>query len=264
MYHTGAYIAGSSALHRVDARIKLAAVFVFSIGILAVKPLTVMSIGLVLFLLVLLGRINLRTLGQAVRPLLFFIGLIFIVHALFTPGESLFTLPYIGLSLSAEGMRQGFFVSARFLCLLVAAVLLTMTTEPSRIVAAVRFYMQPLKLLRVPTDNIAVMIMLSLRLMPVLIAEKERIESARIARGYDVRRWGFSHHIKSFLQLTTRILWSVLKRADELATAMSARNYQLGPRTSGVELKLAAPDFIALSCLVIFFVIFIALNRCFG
>jgi energy-coupling factor transporter transmembrane protein EcfT len=54
------------------------------------------------------------------------------------------------------------------------------------------------------------------------------------------------------LQLTTRILWSVFKRADELAVAMEARNYQLGPRTSGVELKLATTDFIALSFLVIF------------
>ena len=264
MYHTGSYIACVSVLHRLDARIKLASVIGLSIIILAVKPLTAMFIGLVLFLLVLICRISLRTIGHAVRPLLFFIGLIFIVHALFTEGDSLFTLPYIGLSLSGEGMRQGFFVSSRFLCLIVAAVLLTMTTQPSRIIAAVRFYLQPLKLLRIPIDNIAVMIMLALRLMPVLLAEKERIETARIARGYNVRRLGFSLHVKSFLQLTTRILWSVFKRADELAVAMEARNYQLGPRTSGVELKLATTDFIALSFLVIFFVIFIALNCCFG
>jgi energy-coupling factor transporter transmembrane protein EcfT len=264
MYHTGSYIADVSVLHRLDARIKLASVVGLSIIVLAVKPLTAMFIGLALFLLVLICRISLLTIGHAVRPLLFFIGLIFIVHALFTEGDSLFTLPYIGLSLSGEGMLQGFFVSWRFLCLIVAAVLLTMTTQPSRIIAAVRFYLQPLKLVRVPIDNIAVMIMLALRLMPVLLAEKERIEIARVARGYDVRRLGFSLHVQSFLSLATRILWSVFKRADELAAAMEARNYQLGPRTSGVELRLATTDFIALSFLVIFFVIFIALNCCFG
>jgi energy-coupling factor transport system permease protein len=121
-----------------------------------------------------------------------------------------------------------------------------------------------MKLLHVPIDNIAVMIMLALRLMPVFLAEKERIEIARMARGYDVRRSAFSLHIRSFLSLATQILWSVFKRADELAAAMEARNYQLGPRTSSVELKFATIDFIALSFLVIFFVIFVALNRCFG
>jgi energy-coupling factor transport system permease protein len=264
MYHTGSYIADGSILHRLDARIKLASVVGLSIIVLTGKPLSVIFFGVSLLLLVLICRISLQIVGQAVRPLFFFIGLIFVVHALFTEGDSLFTLPYIGLSLSLEGMRQGFFVSGRFLCLVVAAVLLTITTQPSRIVAALRFYLQPLKLLRVPTDNIAVMVMLALRLMPVLLAEKERIEIARMARGYDVRKLTVYLRIRSFLQLTTRILWSALKQADELAEAMEARNYQPGPRTSVVELKLTTFDFVALSFLVIFLVIFIALNSSFG
>jgi energy-coupling factor transport system permease protein len=131
-------------------------------------------------------------------------------------------------------------------------------------IAAIKFFLHPLKWLRVPVDNIAVMIMLALRLMPVLLAEKDRIEIARKARGYNVRSLGFILHIRAFLSLATRILLSVFKRADELAAAMEARNYQLAPRTSFVELNLAKTDFIVLFFIGIFIVIFIALNFCFG
>ena len=264
MYHTGSYIAGRSLLHHIDPRIKLACVVGLSIIILSVKPWPSLFIGLALFLLVFIGGINLRTIGQALQPLLFFIVLIFLVHVLFTEGDSLFIVPYIGLSLSCAGLAQGFFVSWKFLCLIVVAVLLTMTTEPSRMIAAVKFFLHPLKWLRVPVDNIAVMIMLALRLMPVLLAEKDRIEIARKARGYNVRRLGYILHIRAFLPLVTRILLSVFKRADELAAAMEARNYQLAPRTSFVELRLAHIDFIVLFFIGIFIVIFIALNFCFG
>lgn len=264
MYHTGTYITDSSLLHRLDPRIKLASVVGLSFIILAAKPLVSMLVGLTLFLLGFICGISLRTIGQALRPLLYFIVLIFLVHVLFTEGNSLFKIPYIGLSLSSVGLAQGFFVSWRFLCLIVTAVLLTVTTQPSRIIAAIKFFLQPLKLLRIPVDNIAVMIMLALRLMPLLLAERERIEIARKARGYNVDSTGFFLRIKAFLSLTTRILLGVFKRADELAVAMEARNYQLAPRTSFIELKLATGDFFALFFLGIFLVIFMALNFSFG
>jgi energy-coupling factor transport system permease protein len=264
MYHTGSYITGESFLHHVDSRIKLGFVVGLSFIVLLSTPMTSLFTGLILFLLILLGHISLRVIGQALRPLLFFIVLIFFVHAFFTPGDPLFVIPYIGLSISGTGLVQGFFVCWKFFCLIVTAVLLTMTTPPSQIIAAVKFFLHPLKLLRVPVDNIAVMIMLALRLMPVLIAEKDRIEIARSARAYNPHRLRFIHHIRAFLSLATRILLSVFQRADELAAAMEARNYQLAPRTSFVELRMVRTDYIVLFILGIFLVIFVALNFCFG
>ena len=264
MYNAGSYIAGMSLLHRIDSRIKFAFVVGLSIIILTVKPLTSVLIGLALLLLVSICGISLRTIGQALKPLFFFIVLIFIVHAFFTEGDSLFTIPYVGLSLSCAGLKEGFFVSWRFLCLIVAAVLLTMTTQPSQMIAAIKFFLHPLKLLRVPVDNIAVMIMLALRLMPVLLAQKDRIEIARRARGYNIRKLSIISHIRAFISLATSILLSVFARADELAVAMEARNYQLAPRTSFVELRLTNADFIVLFFLGISIIIFIALNFRFG
>jgi energy-coupling factor transport system permease protein len=121
-----------------------------------------------------------------------------------------------------------------------------------------------LKLLRVPVDDVAVMIMLALRLMPILLTEKEKVETAQKARGYNLRQSGFVIRIKAFLSLTLTIFTGVFRRADELAMAMEARNYQRGERTSLVELKLNSSDYLVLLFLGVFLFIFVALNSHFG
>jgi energy-coupling factor transporter transmembrane protein EcfT len=264
MYHTGSFIKGQSLVYNLDPRIKLAATVCLSVFILWVKPLAAVVIGIVLLCAALVSGIRLRTIGQAIKPLLFFIVLIFLVHAVFNEGEALIKIPFLGLSLSYAGLQQGFFVVWRFLCLIIAAILLTLTTTPSQMIAAIKYFLKPLKKLRVPVDDIAVMIMLALRLMPILLTEKERVETAQKARGYNLRRSGFIVRIKAFLSLTLAVLTGVFRRADELALAMEARGYQRGARTSLVELKLAFSDYLVLIFLGVFLVIFVALNSHFG
>jgi len=264
MYHTGAFIKGQSLIYNLDPRIKLAATICLSIFILWVKPLLAFVVGIALFCAVFASGIHLRTIGQALKPLLFFIALIFLVHALFNEGEALIEIPFFGLSLSYSGLQQGFIVVWRFLCLLVAAILLTLTTAPSQMIAAIKYFLRPLKLLHVPVDDIAVMIMLALRLMPILLTEKERVEIAQKARGYNLRQSGLIMRIKAFLSLVSIVLSGVFRRADELALAMEGRNYRRGERTSLVELRLTSSDYFVLTFLGISSVIFIALNCCFG
>jgi len=150
------------------------------------------------------------------------------------------------------------------LCLIIAAIILTLTTAPSQMIAAIKSFLRPFKLLRVPVDDIAIMIMLALRLMPILLTEKERVEIAQKARGYNLRQSSFIIRIKAFLSLTITVLLGVFRRADELALAMEARNYQSGERTSLVELKLSSSDYLVLIFLGFFLVIFVALNSYFG
>jgi energy-coupling factor transport system permease protein len=264
MYHTGSFIKGQSLIYNLDPRIKLAATVCLSVFILWVKPLIAFVIGIALFYAVFASGIRLRTIGQALKPLLFFIVLIFLVHALFNEGEALIKIPFFGVSLSYTGLQQGFFVVWRFLCLIIAAILLTLTTTPSQMIVAIKYFLRPLKILHVPVDDIAVMIMLALRLMPILLTEKERIEAAQKARGYNLRRSGFIIRIKAFLSLASVVLSGVFRRADELALAMEGRNYRRGERTSLVELRLTFPDYFVLTFLGISSVIFIALIYCFG
>lgn len=257
MYRTGSFIKGQSLIYNLDPRLKLAATIFLSIFILWVKPPVALVMGIALFCAALASGISLRTIGEALKPLLYFIALIFLVHVLFDEGKN---TPFFGISFPLAGLQQGFFVIWRFLCLIVAAVLLTMTTAPSQMIAAIKYFLKPLKKLRVPVDDIAVMIMLALKLMPIMLAQKERIEIAQKARGYNLYRSGFIMRIKAFLSLTLNILLSVFKHADELALAMDARNYQRGDRSSFVELKLTPYDYLVIIILGISLVIFTFLN----
>ncbi|MCE5210090.1 MAG: energy-coupling factor transporter transmembrane protein EcfT [Deltaproteobacteria bacterium] len=264
MYRTGVFVKGDSFLYNLDPRLKLAVTVLFSLFILWVNPQVALITGIVLLCLAPAGGIKLRTIGQAVKPLLFFIVLIFLVHLIFDKGESLVEIPFPGFSFSREGLQQGFLVVWRFLCLIVMAVLLTMTTPPSQMIAAIKYFLKPLKVLRVPVDDVAVMMMLALRLMPILLTEKERIDVARKARGYDLKRSGYIPRLKAFLSLTLTILLGVFRRADEIALAMESRSYRRGERSSFVELKLTPSDYLALIFSGVLIIIFVALNSHFG
>jgi energy-coupling factor transport system permease protein len=231
-----------------------------------VNPMISFVTGIALLFIALASGISLRTIWLALKPLLFFVVLIFLVHIFFNENEGKMAAKnyFFGLSPSIEGLKQGFFVVWRFLSLIVAAVLLTMTTAPSQIITAIKYFLKPLKKLRVPTDDIAVMIMLALRLMPILLMEKERIDSAWRARGFNPHGSGFVVGIKSFLSLTSKVLIGVFRRADELALAMEARNYHRGERSSFVELNFAHIDYLVVIFLIFFLIIFVALNSYFG
>ena len=254
MYRAGIFISGQTFVHRLDARLKLAVVVFLSVLILWVKPLAVFFLGGGLFCAVLASKTSLRTLGQAIQPLLFFIILIFLAHAFFSESNSSF--PWISMS----GIREGFIVAGRFLCLIAAAVLLTMTTAPAQIIAALKYFLRPLKRLRAPVDDVAVMITLALRMMPALLAQKEKIETAQLARGYDRRRASLRNRVRTFLSLVTAVLLGILRRADELALAMEARNYTRGERSSAAVLAMKPADYRAGFIFVVLLLIFMALN----
>ena len=266
MYHTGSFVSGESLIYHLDPRVKLAAAFIFSIFLLWVKPAVALVSGTALLLAALAAGLHLRAIGQAIKPFWFFIVLIFIVHVFFTEnkGQGATATTFLSLSFSRTGFQEGFWVIWRFFCLVVAAVLLTMTTAPSQMIAAIKYFLKPLKKLRAPVDDLAVMILLALRLMPILLAEKERIDTAQRARGYDLSHSGLGTRAKAFLGLTSKILIGVFRRADELALAMESRNYRRGERSSLVELKLTSSDYPVIFFLIFFFVIFVAINLHFG
>jgi energy-coupling factor transport system permease protein len=265
MYHTGLFINDVSLIHRMDPRVKLAAVVILSVMILSFKPLAAILISLALIGAAYAGHIHFRIIGQAVKPLLFFVGLIFFTHAFFSEGEAiaLINFPYLNISLSRSGMEEGGLVALRFLCLIVAAVILTMTTTPAQMIASIKYFLRPLERLRVPADDIAVMMMLAMRLLPVLLLEKERVETAQKARGYDLHGATMTIRLKAFISLTKMVMLGVFRRADDLASAMEARCYTRGKRTAFTQLTMRASDYTALAILIITGGVLISLNTYF-
>ncbi|HPV49934.1 MAG TPA: hypothetical protein PLB14_09510, partial [Smithellaceae bacterium] len=115
MYRTGSFIRGESFIYRLDPRLKLAVTVLLSLLIFQVEQPLVFASGIGLFLLAMASGIRLRTIGESIRPVLFFIVLIFLSHLLFSDDKrSMMTIPFLGIAFSSAGLKQGTLVVGQF------------------------------------------------------------------------------------------------------------------------------------------------------
>ncbi|MBA4423835.1 MAG: hypothetical protein C0390_12190, partial [Syntrophus sp. (in: bacteria)] len=154
--------------------------------------------------------------------------------------------------ITREGLVQGAYVTWQFACLVIVAAILTMTTLPSDLVGGIERLLRPLARVGIPSQDIAVMISMALRFMPMLLEEYERLRMAQMARGADFTTGSFVLRIRAVALFAVPLLLCAFRRADELALAMEARGYRRGPRTTLHELKLSGRDFAAFAVMAVF------------
>ncbi len=248
----GQFTADSSPLRHVDPRVKILAVAVLSVLIFRVTPGEIVMISLFMGLVIRISRVSLQEIGRALKPIGVFAALLFLLHLFFSEGRDIFSIPLLPVRITYEGLENGLLVVWQFVALVTAGALLTMTTPPSTLVAALEKLLKPLKILRVPTQDLAVMVSMALRFVPTFSEEYNRMKTARIARGGDLKGKGISHKLKTAISIVVPLILSAFRRADDLATAMEARGYARGPRTTLRELRLTGTDFAALAVMVSF------------
>ena len=249
IYHLGQYVPGRTFLHRMDPRFKLAALVALSLCILRTDELAAAWITLGLLATAFASRIPPRRILKALLPILPFLGLLFLLHLLFTEG----TPVWRGLPVpSREGFEKGLIVSWRFLNLILAAALLTQTSSPSELAQGIEWLLSPLKILRIPSQDIGLMISLALRFVPTLLEEYERIKEAQISRGLDLRAGSLTVRLRKLSGMVIPLALSVFRRADELAAAIEGRGYAHGQRTYLRELRFSRVDGVALFLIALF------------
>jgi energy-coupling factor transporter transmembrane protein EcfT len=252
MINLGQYLQGDTVLHRLDPRVKIVAVMVFSLLIFAATPAGMALISLFLAALIRTARLTFAQAAAALRPVAIFMALIFFMHLFFTGGRPLFTLSPLPVTITGEGLAQGAQVTWQFAGLVIVAAILTMTTLPSDLVGGIERLLRPLSRIGIPAQEIAVMIAMALRFMPMLLEEYDRLRMAQMARGADFSTGGVALRVRAIALLTVPLLLSALRRADELVMAMEARGYRRGPRTTLRELKLTGTDFTAFAVMAVF------------
>ena len=185
-------------------------------------------------------------LWRAFRPALWLIGLTFLAQILVAPGEPFATFgPF---ELSEEGLRQAGFLSARLLILILIGSVLTLTTAPVALTDALAWLGRPLRRLRVPSDELALMVTIALRFIPTLLMELDTIMRAQRARGADFSRGGPLRRARSLVPVLVPLFVVSFRRADELALAMEARCYTPGAaRTRLHPLRARPGDFVLLA-----------------
>jgi energy-coupling factor transport system permease protein len=224
----GQYIPGDSLLHRFDPRAKLLFVFFFFCFIfLANNIYSYLLLYAFVFLCMFVSKIRLRLFVGAIKSILFIIALTTVLHLLMTKGgEVLWTTPF--LTIYEEGVRQAAFIASRFLLLVTMATLLTFTTSSLDLTDALERLLAPLKKIRVPVHELALMMSIALRFIPTLWEEMDKIKTAQIARGANLESGNLFKRLKAYIPIFIPLLLSAFRRAEELALAMEARAYRGG------------------------------------
>ncbi len=232
MISFGQYRNGNSFGHRLDARVKILVMVILSLLIFQARGWEICLLSVFLCAVCFISRLKFSEIREALRPLAAFAVLLFVLHLCFTDGALLFQIPYLPIKVTGEGLFRGLLISWQFLALALSGAILTMTTSPSDLVCGLEHLLGPLRHIRVPVSDIAVMVSMALRFVPTLLEEYERIKTAQMARGAEVETGRLDRKMKSLAALLMPLMVSALRRADDLAEAMEARGYTSGSRAT--------------------------------
>lgn len=251
----GQYVPGNSLVHRLDPRMKITIIFLFVIIVFFANNVVSYSILTAFAIItIVITRIPFRFILKGLTPVWFLIIFTFILHLIVTKeGSVVFDL--FGFKIYSGAIILGFAISLRFFLLILITSLLTLTTTPIEITDAIEDMLHPLKKIKFPVHELALMMSISLRFIPTLLQETDKISKAQASRGVDFRTGPMKERLKAIVPLLVPLFVSAFKRAEELAMAMEARGYQGGEgRTKLRQLKIDKIDIFVL----LFFLLVIA------
>ena len=249
----GQYFPGNSVIHRLDPRTKLVGLIVYIVALFTAESWV--SYGIMLAFLVavvVMSAIPVKALFKGMKPLVFILIFTGLLNLFFTNGETVL-VTFWKITITLEGVIRAFFMVIRILMLISATFLMTYTTSPIQLTDGLESLLSPLKKIRVPVHELAMMMCIALRFIPTLIEETDKIISAQKARGADFETGSVLKRVKALVPILVPLFISAFRRADELATAMECRCYQGGEgRTKMKLLRYRRRDYSAyLICLAL-------------
>ena len=250
----GQYYQTDSVIHRLDPRVKLMTTLCYIISLFIVDNwIGYLIAGLFLLAVIKLSRVPFK--------LIVFLLLIAVVFNLFlTPGEPLVT--FWKINITKEGLHLAGFMAVRLVFLIMGSSVMTLTTTPNNLTDALEKLLKPLKIFKVPVHEIAMMMSIALRFIPILLEETDKIMKAQIARGADFESGNLIKKARSLVPLLVPLFISAFRRANDLAMAMEARCYRGGEqRTKMKPLIYKKRDFLAYGTVVCYLAVCIVLGK---
>lgn len=243
----GQYFPGDTIVHRLDPRIKILVVLLFLVAVFVVRTMWgFAALAVLFFIIIALAKIGPVTILRSIRPLLFIIIFTFVLNILFYNGETVLWEWGI-LKISEEGIEKAIFIAIRLVLLIIATSLLTLTTSPMQLTDGMESLLKPLKKVKFPVHEMAMMMSIAMRFIPTLVEETDRIMKAQTARGAEFDSGNLLKKAKNMIPLLVPLFVGAFKRADELALAMESRCYHGDEgRTRMKVLRLHAADIWAL------------------
>lgn len=248
----GRYFPGESWLHLLDPRAKLVAgIYFIFILFLANNWYSYLVLWFFTLFVIRLSSIKLTIYLRGVRPLISLILFTVLLQVLFTGGKVIY-LNWGIITVSRFGLINGSYIFSRFVMIVLISTAVTLTTKPIDLTDGINALLRPLRLLRVPVDDLSLMLSISLRFIPTLLDETQKIMDAQRARGAEFGEGSLVRQMKALVPIFLPLFVSSLNRAEELANVMEVRGYQSGEKRSLFrQLRWKYNDTLSLSVMLL-------------
>lgn len=256
----GQYYPTGSVIHRMDPRVKLFGTLVFLISVFAYKGIVGLAVVTVfLAMMIKVSGVPFKYMVKGLRAIIILMLITAAFNLFLTPGEAVVQVWKI--TLTKEGITAAVRMMIRLTYLVLGTSLMTLTTTPNQLTDGLERALKPLKYLHVPVHEIAMMMSIALRFIPILVEETDKIMKAQMARGANFEEGNVIQRAKAMIPLLVPLFVSAFRRANDLALAMEARCYRGGEgRTKMKPLCYQNIDRIAYLVLILYLALLIALR----
>lgn len=257
----GQYYPTRSVIHKLDPRVKIVLTLFIMVMLFTAKGVfSYVLVALFIILSIMLSRVPAHFIFRGLKPLWFIAVFTAAINIFLTDGEIWFKIGF--LKATYEGLNMAVMMVVRLMLLVTVTTLLTLTTSPIMLTDGIESLLKPLKKIKFPAHELAMMMTIALRFIPTLIEETDKIIKAQSARGADFTSGSLFKRVKAMVPILIPLFISAFRRADELAVAMECRCYRGDVnRTRMKQLKMQRCDYISAAVCIICFAAVIILNK---
>ena len=256
----GQYYPADSVIHKLDPRTKLFATLLFIISVFSFDGIVgFIVMTAFLFGVIALSKVPLSFMLRGLKALMILLVIAGLFNLFLTPGQVLWSIWKIHIT--REGLRNAVLMTIRMVYLIMGSSVMTLTTTPNQLTDGLEKALKPLQKINVPVHEIAMMMSIALRFIPILIEETDKIMKAQMARGADFETGGLVKKAKNMVPLLVPLFVSAFRRANDLALAMEARCYVGGEgRTKMIPLVYHKVDRLAYVVVIAYFVLLMVIK----
>ena len=241
----GQYYPTESVIHRLDPRTKLAGTVAFIVSVFLFHTFFGYAVATVFLAgAIFLSRVPVKFIFKGLKAIFMLLLITVVFNIILTPGEVLWKWGFIRVT--KEGLVLAGTMAIRLIYLVIGSSIMTLTTTPNKLTDGLERLLSPLNKIHVPVHDIAMIMSIALRFIPILLEETDKIMKAQIARGADFENGNLIQKAKNMIPLLVPLFISAFRRANDLAMAMEARCYHGGDnRTQMKPLQYKKRDYLA-------------------
>ncbi len=258
----GQYYPAKSVVHRLDPRVKLMSTLLYLISLFLFKSISGYLIAtLFLAAVIRISQVPFSFIVRGLKPVIMLLMITVVFNLFLTrSGEVLFHAWIF--TITEGGLVTAVYMAVRLVYLIIGSSLMTFTTTPNELTDGIEALLHPLNKVHVPVHEVAMMMSIALRFIPILLEETDKIMKAQIARGADLESGNMIQRAKSMIPILVPLFVSAFRRANDLAMAMEARCYRGGEgRTKMKPLRYRSRDYMAYLVMIVYVATVVGIGR---